>query len=1017
MVRLQAEVLGGFSVTVGERSVGPADWQRVSAERLVKLLLVTPGHALSREAAGEQLWPEADPDHQAANVRKALHFARRALDPGPGSRPVLAADRDRLALDDSVELDLDLDRLTEAIREADRSREAPGPEVVDAAIQTILALGDRELLPADPYEEWLTGLRERLAWRWREVAMRVARADGAGGNPARAQAVVERVLLRDPADEDAHRLAIEIFGAQGRHHAARRQFFQCRRELAALGVEPSPETVAALGLAEAAGLADRRRVAAEAAPSIVGRQAELTRLEAVLDRIVEGRHASLVVQGPAGIGKSRLLEEVATYARSSGWQVLETRAVESAPGLSFALVGAALGGALRREAVESWAEPAASAAATLVPGLGLEPGIAFKHPRALAAAVIELIRLLATTAPVVLLIDDGQWLDPGSAELLLALAGGTRDVPLLLSVGVRTHEPDSRPAEALIDGLRRLGAEVLEPTPLRRRDIPALVARHLGGTGVEGTLADLLLDQSGGNPLFCLELARDARDRGAVALVSEQWHMTRPLDSSRVPQGVARLVRARCRRLNRATVEILTLAAEAGDFVEYRLLTAASDAPADAVLGALDEALEAGLLREVAAGYRFAHPLFRAALAGDVRRPRRAALLFSLARALAGDVDPTDPQAVEAVLASRTDPLGVAERALAAYDDGIKEAAGLAVAFGLAAGMLQAARFDREGARATLERSLAAWRRMTPADQPRYQASPAFRTLGEVLVTLGRDQDATEAFREAIRTARGSEEAGEAYHALAWVPYRHGDYEATLAILDEGIARAKEDELLRGLLMMESGWLKFRHQRLHESLAQLQEADRTISARGSETLRMQVLDCLWGPLESLGRGDETLGYLQEALALAIRFGEAAWEQRIRAHLGFRLVRAGTPGQARPHLDRAVRLGSMAGDAYMEAVATWAAAEMEYALGNDVGAAGLRRRELALLQGTGGNPRHEALAHAHLALIHRRLGEVEADLLEQRLARESAHHPSVQDPEFVGRLESYLAADSWVSMSQ
>ena len=129
------------------------------------------------------------------------------------------------------------------------------------------------------------------------------------------------------------------------------------------------------------------------------------------------------------------------------------------------------------------------------------------------------------------------------------------------------------------------------------------------------------------------------------------------------------------------------------------------------------------------------------------------------------------------------------------------------------------------------------------------------------------------------------------------MPYRHGDYESAVSILDEGIGMAGDDELLRAVLLMESGWIKFRHQRLAEALAQLEKAERVISTEGSGVLRMQILDCLWGPLESLGRGDETTAGLQEALAIAIHLRDAVWESRIRMHIGFRLVRAGTPGKA------------------------------------------------------------------------------------------------------------------------
>lgn len=282
--------------------------------------------------------------------------------------PILSTERDRLSLAETVELDLDLDRLLNSFALFDGTRGRTTRQSAKGAIGTILALGHDELLPADLYEEWLTAPRDRLTRRWREAALAESRRNLDSGDLERCEVLVERILLQDPADEDAHRLAIELFGRQGRHHAARRQFLQCRRELSTLGVEPSPETIAALGVAAATTRVEDQLLSPDAGPPIVGRQAELNRLEALFDRVTAGRQASLVVQGPPGIGKSRLLEEVAAYARASEWQVLEARAAESSPGLSFAPVGTALRGVLERKTVQTWPEPAASAAATLCHG-------------------------------------------------------------------------------------------------------------------------------------------------------------------------------------------------------------------------------------------------------------------------------------------------------------------------------------------------------------------------------------------------------------------------------------------------------------------------------------------------------------------------------------------------------------------------------------------------------------------------------------------------------------------------
>lgn len=102
-------VLGAFDVVAGGRPLRRADWQRMSAERLFKLLLVTPGHRLLREVAAETLWPDREPGSTGTNLRKAIHFAHRAL-AGTG---LLLAEGGTVRLE-SRNLDLDLDRLEAA---------------------------------------------------------------------------------------------------------------------------------------------------------------------------------------------------------------------------------------------------------------------------------------------------------------------------------------------------------------------------------------------------------------------------------------------------------------------------------------------------------------------------------------------------------------------------------------------------------------------------------------------------------------------------------------------------------------------------------------------------------------------------------------------------------------------------------------------------------------------------------------------------------------------------------------
>lgn len=245
---LRAQVLGAFRISVDGRPIDAPCWQHGSAERLAKLILVTPTHRLRREAAAELLWPDAGPSRAAANLRRALHFLRRAID-GREERSVLVAGQRDIAFASDADVTVDLDSLQAAGHRISGlfGDGARWPGAVEEDLELVVRLGAQELLPDDLTEEWTIRLREQLLVRWERAAILVAERALVGGHPRRAGAIGEQVLERDPASEEAHRLVIRSFVLEGLPHAARRQMAICRRALRdAFDVEPGPDTLAAL---------------------------------------------------------------------------------------------------------------------------------------------------------------------------------------------------------------------------------------------------------------------------------------------------------------------------------------------------------------------------------------------------------------------------------------------------------------------------------------------------------------------------------------------------------------------------------------------------------------------------------------------------------------------------------------------------------------------------------------------------------------------------------------------------
>jgi DNA-binding SARP family transcriptional activator/tetratricopeptide (TPR) repeat protein len=1007
--KVRARLLGSFELAVDGRPIQRTAFERPSGLRLLKLLFAIPDHRVRRESAAELLWPEADPDRSGANLRKAIHFARRAVagrgDGGPGEE-LVTGDGEWLTLG-QVDLDVDIDRLGSALRLVERAQGATDrdPGLGDA-LEALARLGGEDLLPEDPYDEWLIPLRERL--RQRTSAGLVAGASLARGLGDRglALALVERALAMDGADEGAHEVAIELHLDDDHVHAARRQLQACELAMAeAYGVEPSPKLRTMIEAAASRRATAGTRIEIEA--PIVGRRLELEAVDVALDRVAAGRSASVLLHGTAGIGKTRVFRELVHQAQASSWRVVEARGVEAAPDTAFAELGRALMGALGGQAPGDLAEPARSALLTVAPDPSARPALTFASDAALIEGLLGVVVGLAAAGPTVVAIDDIQWLDGPSLNLLARAVQAVRDLPLLLLLTLRT-EPALLGGEVgqLVDDVRRVGGLDVAVGPLGPREIRVLVERELAGERLDEDLASAIARQSAGAPLFALELFRSAREAGNIEAHDGRWGLGPGAGELAVPRSVARLVDGRVARLEPAARSILATAAELGDEVTFEGLTAATGAPAGDILDALDLAIESGIVVEAHDRYRFGHPLFRAALRHGLAARARGDLHLQIAMALAHGVDPLDRAAIDAA-GPAVDLVAIAAHAAEAVDLGRAEAIPLAVGAGLAAGARQARLFDFEAATQTLERALAIWFRLTPAERKRYPAGAGRMELGWARHGAGDETAAADAFRAAAVLARDDAERARAYAAEAWMPYQHGRFDRADEILRAGLQHVFEPVAV-ATLESDRGWILGRLDRTAEGLPMLERAVAVLEGAAAPDVVARALDRYAVALSD--GSDPQLGVpiLERALHLSIDVADTRLEATIRMHLAGCLRDLGDLDAAMAQLDRSIELTRHSGDRYIEAVSEWNAATVEQRRGRFAEGISRRRRELAILGEIGGNPQNEAMAHAHVAYLARRQGDEQLAVAEEMAARNLARHSGIGGlPE---RLERVLTTE-------
>jgi predicted ATPase len=376
-------------------------------------------------------------------------------------------------------------------------------------------------------------------------------------------------------------------------------------------------------------------------PALVGRAAESARLAEARDRAAAGTPTVVVVGGEAGVGKSRLVGELAAGWRADGATVLAGGCVElGGEGLPFAPIVEALRSLARGQddtgLPRAVPEPAGAQLARLLPELGLPPA-GGPPPRSLDLGsaqgrlfelLLVLLERLAEQRPTVLVVEDLHWADRSTRDLLAFLARNLRHRRVLLVLTYRSDELHRRhPLRPWLAGLER--DRRVERLELGRFDRGEVAAQLTGiiGTAAPARLVDRIHARSGGNAFLVEELAAAASARGAA--VSDGLEGT-------LPASLRDTLLARIEPLPEPTQQVLRAAAAAGGRVEPELLAEVAGLPEQELLAALREAVSAQvLLVDAHTGtYGFRHALVKEAVHGELLPGERTRLHHRFAAAL-----------------------------------------------------------------------------------------------------------------------------------------------------------------------------------------------------------------------------------------------------------------------------------------------------------------------------------------------------------------------------------------------
>jgi DNA-binding CsgD family transcriptional regulator len=345
-------------------------------------------------------------------------------------------------------------------------------------------------------------------------------------------------------------------------------------------------------------------------PGIRGRAAEIAVLGDAVDRVVSGRPAVVLIEGEAGIGKTRLLAGVLEDARGRGMQVAAGRAEELERTRPFGLVAAAFGCA------RSSPDPRRAAIAALLATRGgdrgpitvtSDPGLRFRAVDALA----DLAEELALAGPLVIGLDDLQWADPSSLLTLAALSRRLAYLPVAL-IGCLRPSPRIPELDRLAGLLLDAGGRILTVRGLTEQAVTELVADAVAAVPGPGLLAGV--SGAAGNPLFVTELLGALAQEGAIDTAggrAEVAEMT-------LPPTLRLTILRRLSFLPEDTLQALRAASILGSSFTVTDLSVTMARPALGLSVALAEGITGRVLEEHGAVIRFRHDLIRDAIYEDL---------------------------------------------------------------------------------------------------------------------------------------------------------------------------------------------------------------------------------------------------------------------------------------------------------------------------------------------------------------------------------------------------------------
>ncbi len=638
---IQIYALGTLQVVRGTKAVTESDWHTRQARQLLKILITERPRPVSTDRLIEILWPDSTPSAAATTLRSAINALRNVLEPTRRNRApseYIVTETPGYAFYEHPAIWLDVSEFEQKLNQAGHTAdEVTRRPLLEAAID----LYKDDYLISDPYADWAQNERERLRERYFTALLELGELQAGLQQYAAAITTCRRILARDEVRENAYQALMRYQAESGDSAAALLTYERCRTILTEeLGADPSPltqlwhqrilngeiEPHPTDNLRQAPNRLAPQATAERAAPTplpavhlpqqtllplldeqfidlFVGRELESGQLSARLQDALAGKGNLVLLEGEAGVGKTRLAYYSLQQAVDAGATVISATCQLLERQLPFAPLADGIGRYLQAlpDPVLHLLPTASLAQLTQIipslqdrlPDLPAWPNETMirsdlrsdEHRQRLIDGIVAFLTTLARARPLVFFLDDLHWADADTLAVLSRLSQRLNDLPLFCLLAYRSEDLAENDAlTTLLHALKRLRQhQIIGLARLNQTQVQIFVQALTGRPAADSAeLALQLYQATQGNALFITEALRDWQERQASSTDPNALGEPQPWKLHR-NRRVQEIIVERMERLPEMAKNVLQLSAVINRDFSLELLESA--APADPMVG------------------------------------------------------------------------------------------------------------------------------------------------------------------------------------------------------------------------------------------------------------------------------------------------------------------------------------------------------------------------------------------------------------------------------------------------